>query len=86
MAAPSLRTWSHRYVVNVGRLKSGERAAIMQVVAELRPRVVDGSLGPGERRMLLRAEELLQGPPGGGAAGVREPRRPMNPSGSGGAR
>ncbi len=58
MAAPSLRTWGHRYVVNVVRLKRGERAAIMQVVAELRPRAVDGSLGPGERRMLLRAEEL----------------------------
>lgn len=86
MAAPILRTWSHRYVVNVERVKIGERAAIMQVVAELRAQAAGGSLGPGERRMLRRAEELLQVPPGSGAAGVREPRRPMDPSGSAGAR
>jgi hypothetical protein len=75
--------WSRRYRANLGRLNSGDRGQIAAVAGGLSQRDRDYGLSPGERRMLDRARQLLQNPPGGGPAGVREPRSPFPSTGAG---
>jgi hypothetical protein len=73
--------WSRRYKANLGRMRSGDRDQITEVVSGLGARERDHDLSAGERRMLERARHLLQRPPGPGeAAGVREPRPPSSPA------
>jgi hypothetical protein len=71
--------WSRRYKENVERLGSGDRGQINTVVRQLSERERALGISPGERRMLARARQMLDDP-GGGSAGVREPRRPFPPS------
>lgn len=52
--------WSRRYGANLVRLASGDPAAVAQVVSELAAREHDGSLSPGERRLLSKARYLGQ--------------------------
>lgn len=71
--------WSRRYKENLERLGSGDRGQINTVVRQLSERERTLGISPGERRMLARARQMLDDP-GGGSAGVREPRRPFPPS------
>ncbi|MGH3066946.1 MAG: hypothetical protein ACRDMI_00005, partial [Streptosporangiaceae bacterium] len=75
--------WSRRYRANLNRLNSGDRGEIEAVVDVLSQRDRDYGLSQGERRMLERARQLLQDPPGNGPAGVREPRSPRPSTGAG---
>src|SRR5260370_41533910 len=71
--------WSRRYKENLERLGSGNRGQINTVVRQLSERDRTLGISPGEKRMLARARQMLDDP-GGGSAGVREPRRPFPPS------
>lgn len=73
--------WSRRYKENAERLQSGDRGRITQVVRQLSGRERAMGLSEGERRMLIRARRMLDGP-GDGPAGVREPRCPLPPDGA----
>jgi hypothetical protein len=76
--------WSRRYKVNLERLSSGDRGKIAEVVRGLSALDREHGLSAGEQRMLRRAWQLLQNLPGeGGETGVREPRRPLPPTGAG---
>lgn len=75
--------WTRRYRANLHRLNSGDRVQIVAVVDGLTERDRECGLSPGERRMLERARQLLQDPPGNGPAGVREPRSPRPSAGAG---
>ena len=75
--------WSRRYRANLQRLNSGDRGQIAAVVDGLSQRDRDYGLSQGERRMLERARQLLQDPPGNRPPGVREPRSPFPPTGTG---
>lgn len=70
--------WSRRYKENLERLGSSDRRQINTVVRQLAERERTLGISPGERRMLARARQMLDDP-GGGSAGVREPRRPFPP-------
>lgn len=72
-------SWSRRYKENIDRLRSGDWAQIVEVVRQLSDRKRCVGISPGEWRMLVRARQMLDDP-GGGLAGVREPRRPFPPS------
>jgi hypothetical protein len=72
--------WRRRYKVNVERLKSGDPHRIAVVVAGLSERDRRYGLSQGERRMLERAKQMLEGPADDGPAGVREPRGPRPPA------
>jgi hypothetical protein len=78
--------WSRRYKTNLERLRSGERDKIAEVMRGLSVLELERGLSTGEQRMLRRARQLLDEPPGGGGqAGVREPRRPLVPPSTGSA-
>ena len=76
--------WSRRYKANLERLRSGERGKVAEVARELSTLERHDGLSAGERRMLRRAQQLLEEPPGEGeGTSVREPRRPPAPSDAG---
>ena len=78
--------WSRRYKANLERLSSGDRGMMAEVVRGLSILDRDSGLSAGERRMLARAWQLLKDLPGGGGeTDVREPRRPLPPTGTGSA-
>lgn len=72
-------SWSRRYKENLERLQSGDRAEIAEVVRHLSGREQAAGISPGEKRMLARARQMLDDG-SDGAAGVREPRRPLPPN------
>jgi RNA polymerase-interacting CarD/CdnL/TRCF family regulator len=76
-----LANWSRRYKENLVRLQSGDRARIAEVVRQLSERRRVTGISTGEMRMLARARRLLDDPDDG-AAGVREPRQPLQPNGT----
>jgi hypothetical protein len=79
-------SWSRRYKTNLDRLNSGKRDKVAEVVRELSTLERRHGLSVGERRMLRRAQQLMNEPPGEGeGTGVREPRRPPAPSDAGAA-
>jgi CarD family transcriptional regulator len=71
--------WSRRYKANIERLRSGDRSQITEVVRQLSDRERAKGISQGERRMLARARQMLDGP-GDPPTGVREPRRPFPPN------
>jgi hypothetical protein len=71
--------WSRRYKANVERIRSGDRGQITEVVRQLSERERVKGISQGERRMLARARQMLDGP-GDPPTGVREPRRPFPPN------
>jgi hypothetical protein len=73
--------WSRRYKANLERLRSGERGQIIEVVRQLSGRERVKGISQGERRMLLRARQMLDDQ-GDDSAGVREPRCPLPPDGT----
>ena len=79
-------SWSRRYKANLERLSSGDRDRVADVVRELSLLDREHGLSAGERRMLRRAWQTIEGLPGnGGESGVREPRRPLPPTDLGAA-
>ena len=55
-------SWSRRYRANLGRLASGDRDQIAEVVSGLSARELTHGLSTGERRMLERARQILAHP------------------------
>jgi CarD family transcriptional regulator len=54
--------WSRRYKANVARLRSGDPQQIAEVVELLTDREARYGLSQGERRMLDRAQQMLEEP------------------------
>lgn len=52
-------TWSRRFKSNFERLRSGDVFQVAEVVRNLSIRNADDSLSAGERRMLVKAKEIL---------------------------
>ena len=51
--------WSRRYKANVEKLASGDVIRVAEVVRDLSRRDTDKGLSAGEKRMLLRARQIL---------------------------